>query len=1036
MSFRHYILLSIATAICIASWSICVGQGQKGTESVQFTHLSVEQGLSQNTILCIWQDKQGFLWIGTRDGLNKYDGYSFTIYKPDPADPTHTFSHNVITDICEDRVGRMWVTTLGGGLHLFNRRSGQATTYRVAGSAPISLRNVMFSLKEDHLGGLWIACREGLTRFDPVSRIFKLYKPFDPAKPNVYAVEEDKQGQIWLGTQSGLYRFDYRSALASPVPLPDTELNPAVASLLFDTKGTLWITTESGRLYRLEAGKQPVRYALSQSGQQEVKRQPRARSLLMTRTGDLWAAPAGLNKLIRLNPKTGHWAQFGANVAQQGSLTSNTIFSLFQDREGLLWVGSNNGLDKLSLTPEKFHSFQIVQNTSHVRLPQNSIQALCQARSGLIWLATESNGLYSFQPATGQYRAYPAKPNDSHQLANNAVTAIWEDRSGRLWIGAGSCLHEFDSKTGMFIRYPSAITIRSIREGLHGEIWIAGAGLARFDPQTHQFTYYRHDPKNPPSMGDEGLILALPTRDGSVWAASTRRGINRLNLATGQFTHYQPDYSQPLGKLNDKDIRCMYEDRKGRIWIGTNQGGLNQYQPQTDSFIAFTTHHGLPSNHITGILEDEVGNLWLATNQGVCRFNPQTHHCQNYDKRDGLQANEFSEACAHGINNTLLLGGANGFSLFLPQSIQTNTRIPPVYITKVQIGPRVEPLPQKNLILSHRDNYLSFDFLALNFIQPEKNTYAYQLVGVDKDWIYCGTRRFVSYASLPPGTYQFKVKAANNDGIWNRSGTSLAITIQPPFWRTNWFIFLEVSALLGLLYLVYRYRIRQVQQQESEKTQINKKLAELEMQALRAQMNPHFIFNSLNSINRFIMKHESESASAYLSKFSKLIRLILNRSTASLVTLADELETLTLYLELESLRFSGRFTYAIQIDATIETDFMEIPPLLIQPYVENAIWHGLMQKEEGGGHILIQLQQHEKQLNCTIEDNGVGRQRAADLKSKSATQTKSKGMQITADRLTLSQTLYGQQPNVSVHDLVDDQGEPAGTRVVLRIPLL
>jgi len=235
--------------------------------------------------------------------------------------------------------------------------------------------------------------------------------------------------------------------------------------------------------------------------------------------------------------------------------------------------------------------------------------------------------------------------------------------------------------------------------------------------------------------------------------------------------------------------------------------------------------------------------------------------------------------------------------------------------------------------------------------------------------------------------------------------------------------------------LGFWHRVRQIQLEESQKTEVNKKMAELEMQALRAQMNPHFIFNSLNSINRFIMKNESESASAYLSKFSKLIRLILNRSTAALVTLESELDTLSLYLELESLRFSGRFTFAIQVDSAIETAYTEIPPMLIQPYVENAIWHGLMQKE-AGGNILISIEQQGKQLICTVEDNGVGRRRAAELKSKSATHTKSRGMQITADRLKLSQTLYGQQPTVRIHDLVDTQGEPAGTRVVLTIPLV
>ncbi|GAB3697977.1 sensor histidine kinase [Spirosoma flavus] len=1036
MNFRKYILFSVYIATCLILWGTCFGQEQAGMESVQFSHLSVENGLSQNTVLCIWQDKQGFLWIGTRDGLNKYDGYSFTVYKPDPADPTHTFSHNVITDICEDRAGRMWVTTLGGGLQLFDRRSGKATTYRVIDSDRISLRNVMFSVMEDHYGILWIASRKGLISFNTTSRNFTLHKPFNSANPDVFAVEEDKLGQLWVGTKAGLFLFDRGSGSATLIPLPATEPAPAIASILSDDKGTLWIATESGHLYQIEPGGRPVRCAIREPDRQENRMQIMAGALLKTRSGDLWAAPPGLDRLIRLNPKTNHWNQFGANLTEQGSLSSNTIFSLFQDQEGLIWVGTNNGLDILNPVPEKFHSFQVVPNITHVRLPQNSIRALCQDRSGLIWLSNESSGLYSFQPATGKYQAYPANPSDPNQLISNNVNAIWEDRSGHLWVGAGACLHQFEPKTGRFIRYPSSIAIRSIREGLRGELWLAGnGGLASFDTKTHQFTYYRHDPRNPATLGDEGLILAVPTRDGSVWTASVRRGISRLNIATGRFKQYQPDYQSPSGKLNDKDIRCIYEDRKGRVWIGTNQGGLNVYQPQTDSFTAFTTHHGLPSNHVTGILEDEEGNLWLATNQGVSRLNPQTRQCQNYDKNDGLQANEFLEAYAHGLTNTLLFGGANGFSMFAPRRIQINKRIPPVYITNVQIGARHAPLPQKKIVLSHLDNYLSFDFLALNFIHPEKNTYAYQLVGVDKNWIFSGTRRFVSYANLPPGDYQFNVKAANNDGIWNQKGTSLEITIQPPFWNTTWFIFLVVSVLLGLLYLGFRYRVRQIQQEEWNKTEVNKKLAEMEMQALRAQMNPHFIFNSLNSINRFIMKNESESASVYLSKFSKLIRLILNRSTASLVTLASELDTLSLYLELESLRFSGQFTYSIQVDEAVEPEFTELPPMLIQPYVENAIWHGLMQKE-GGGHILIEIQKQGKQLSCVIEDNGVGREKAAALKSKSATHTKSKGMQITADRLKLSQTLYGQQPTVSIHDLVDDQGEPAGTRVVLTIPLV
>ncbi|RRB04126.1 ligand-binding sensor domain-containing protein [Larkinella rosea] len=1011
------------------------GQLPSHQGSGRFSHLSAEHGLSQNSVLCIWQDRDGFLWLGTRDGLNKYDGYSFTVYKPDPADPAHTFGHNVITSICEDRAGRMWVTTLGGGLHRFDRRSGKAQAFRID-PARISLRNVMYSVIEDHEGLLWIASREGLNRFDPKTNTFQTFNPPSPAGSDIYAVQEDRGGKLWVGTREGLFRFDRRTTAYTRIELPleAADTTTSISTLVADPAGTLWIQSESGKLYQMKPGNAPVSYNTFKTVRHDNRSLSLSGALFTDRSGNVWIAPPGQGGLFRLELATGQWVRFHANQLQSGSLSSNMIYSIFQDREGSIWVGTDNGLDKLSPVPEKFQTFQVVLNNGATRLPENSIRALCQDHTGTIWLSNESDGLYSYELRTGVYRYFPADAAQPGQLASKDVNAIWEDHTGQLWIGAGSYLHRYDRKTGRFTRFFSEVGVRSIREGSDGTLWIGGRGMARFDPRTQQFVYYRHDPKNPASLSDEGLIVALPTRDGTVWAASSRKGLSRLTVATGRFRHYQPDFQYSQGHVNDKDIRCLYEDSRGRLWIGTNQGGLNRYDSKTDSFTAFTTHNGLPSNHIVGILEDNEGNLWLATNHGVCRFNPNSYVCRNYDKSDGLQANEFFEAYARGPEGDLLFGGANGFSLFSPHTIRTNSRIPPVHITSVQIGKKNTALPEKPLTLLYKDNDLSFDFVALNFIQSEKNQYAYQLVGVDKDWVYCGTRRFVSYPNLPPGDYQFRVKAANNDGVWNEKGALLNITIQPPFWRTGWFIILNAIALLGLIYGGFRFRIRQIERKERQKTAINKKLAEMEMQALRAQMNPHFIFNSLNSINRFIMKNESEAASDYLSKFSKLIRLILQHATAPTVSLESELEALSLYVKLESVRFDGQFTFAIQVDEQIEPAYTIIPPMIIQPYVENAIWHGLMQKELGG-HLTIDVRKQNELLICTIEDNGVGRQKAAELRSKSATHAKSMGMQITADRLKLSQTLYGQQPTVVIHDLVDALGEPAGTRVVLKIPL-
>ncbi|GAB3956992.1 sensor histidine kinase [Spirosoma harenae] len=1021
--------------ILVASGFVNTGLGQHISSNLQFDHLSARSGISHNSITCFWQDSDGFLWLGTKDGLNKYDGYAFTIYKPSPSDPTNTFAHNWITDICEDRKGRMWVSTLGGGLHLFDKQTGKVTNYRIEPSR-ISLRNAMFSITIDRQGILWISSREGLNRFDPETRKFTLIPAPSALKNSVYTVQEDKQGQLWVGAGSGLYQFNRQSGTYRHIPLlqDETDTSSAVSLIYPDQTGSIWIGTQSGKFYRkTSAGELQTIYSYEPRSK-EIYRYYPSGALEMDKAGNLWGYLPGLDGLVHVQSSTGKVNRILTDPTNSGSLSSNSIYSLCFDREGILWVGTDNGLDKYVSQPKKFHTYQVVANDGAVRLLENSIRALCQDRSGVIWLSNELGELYSFHPQTGRYQRYKADADQPNRLFSNDVTAIFEDRKGRLWVSSGSYLHQLDRKTGRFSRYQCQVKTRSIREGMDGRLWLAGQGLASFDPQNQRFTYYQHNPQDPYSLVDEALVIALPTHDGSVWAGSARRALSRLSLKTGQFTHYRPNFEHPEGHPTDKDIRCLYEDRKGRLWIGTNQGGLNQYDPKTNSFLAYTTENGLPNNHIVGIVEDDDGNLWLSTNQGICKFNPTTKACRNYDESDGLQGNEFFEIYAKGVDNQLLFGGPNGFNVFSPRTIRDNSLIPPVRITRVLLRGRTEQLPKADLTLSYQENDLSFDFLALNFIMPEKNRYAYQLTNVDKDWVYSGTRRFASYTNLAPGDYVFRVKASNNDGVWNQQGTMLTIHIQSPFWQTWWFRGLLILLGLGLVYVGMQVRIRQIRQQEAQKTAFNKQLAAMEMQALRAQMNPHFIFNSLNSINRFIMKNESEKASDYLSKFSKLIRLILQHSSAPVVTLESELEALQLYLTLEALRFDGQFTFSINVSREVEPAYTEIPPMVIQPYVENAIWHGLMHKE-GGGLITIDCRIEQNVLVFIIEDNGIGRKKAAELKSKSATRTKSLGMQITSNRLKLSQLLDGRQPTVQIQDLVDSEGEPAGTCVIVRIPI-
>jgi hypothetical protein len=418
----------------------------------------------------------------------------------------------------------------------------------------------------------------------------------------------------------------------------------------------------------------------------------------------------------------------------------------------------------------------------------------------------------------------------------------------------------------------------------------------------------------------------------------------------------------------------------------------------------------------------------------VAKFDPEHETFRKYDKSDGLQGTEFNAGAYYRSNDgELFFGGINGYNSFYPRDVKDNTLLPEVVLTGFKVlnedvGLAASLEYTDTITLTHKDYVFSLEFAAIHLTAPEKNRYAYTLEGFDEDWVYT-QRRFATYTNLDPGGYVFKVKASNNDGIWNDKGLSISIFIRPPFWRTWWFYALVSVLVASIVWTLYKFRVGQIRKEEKLKTEFNKRLADVEMTALRAQMNPHFLFNCLNSINRFIVRNDAETASNYLTKFSRLIRLILQNSKSPTIALKSELEALKLYIDMEEMRFENRFDYHIHVDDTIEVEYVEVPPLLLQPYVENAIWHGLMHKE-AKGKLTIEITKEGNRLRCMIEDNGIGRQKAQQLKRKSATRNKPMGMKITTDRLNL----YQKQTEVQVVDLLDLNGDPSGTRVILGMP--
>ena len=466
--------------------------------------------------------------------------------------------------------------------------------------------------------------------------------------------------------------------------------------------------------------------------------------------------------------------------------------------------------------------------------------------------------------------------------------------------------------------------------------------------------------------------------------------------------------------------------------MGTLGGGLCRYDVVKDRFTTFTERDGLTDNSINSIIEDNAGNLWLGTGNGLCRFAPDTRQFTHFDFLNSPISNHWMRFFCKGGDGTLYFGsGEGGVKAFDPGQLRPNRYIPPVVITRFKLFNKSRPgNDMKEIELEHDQNFFSFEFSALNYTDPRKNQYAYKLEGVDRDWVYSGTRRTADYTAVAPGRYTFRVRASNNEGLWNNEGVSVKVVVHPPWWLTWWAWAHYLVGLVVCWWLVDRWRRKVL----IEKVRMKSRAKELEMQALRAQMNPHFIFNCLSSINSFVLKNQTEAASDYLTKFSRLIRTVLNNSKKSLISLEEEMEMLRLYIDMEKLRFNDGFVYSIEMDGSVDAGGIFIPPLLFQPFVENAIWHGLMHKKEKG-RLDIRLGVEGELLICSIADNGVGRSFAAGSNghSDSARKQKSMGIQITRQRLALVNGEEGDQGNFAIEDLYDEVGNAAGTRVVLRI---
>jgi ligand-binding sensor domain-containing protein/signal transduction histidine kinase len=840
----------IAAAVLFATLAAVPARPvQAQTGSIRFETLSVEHGLSQSTVRAIMQDTQGFLWFGTDDGLNKYDGYSFILYKHDPEN-ADSLSNSTITALYLDHQGDLWIGT-ASGLDRYNHDE-TFTHYLHNPAKPDSLSGSSVSaIVEDAQGNLWVGTSDGgLNMLDRESGTFTHYGNV-PNQPDtlisnlVTALIADPRDGLWVGTSEGLDYLDQQSGkfthyLNDPQNANSLSDN-RVLSLLLDRFGQLWIGTEEGGLNRFNAAQNAfIRYQNRPDNPYSLNSNF-VRSIYEDQNGHVWVGTrSGLHQLVRPDE---YFTRYQHDPNDQHSLSNDYVLSLFTDRSGVLWVGTlGGGLSKYVQTTDRFTLYQHrpgVQNS----LSNDIVHALYEDRQSVVWVGTMDGGLNRLDPEAGTFSVYQHNPMDSYSLSSNDVRAILEDHLGQLWVGTyGGGLNLMYRETGRFRIYnhldsiPGSLSdnrVTALLEDRRGNLWVGtrNGGLDKFDPSTSLFTHYRNDPAQQNSLASNYVHVIYEDSAGMLWVG-TGNGLSVMNPATGTFTNYRNDLASTASLANNQ-VLSILETADHTMWIGTLMGGLNRFDRSSGVFRHYSQKQGLPGDTINGILADKNGFLWISTNKGLSRFDTQSETFRNYDRQDGLQSYEFNPgAYFQNSRGRMYFGGVQGFNTFDPLNVQDNPVTPPVVITafkKFNQTERIDLVGGEKIRLSYQDNFVSFEFSALDFSAPEKNQYAYQLVGFDPDWVYAGTRRYVSYTNLRGGHYTFKVIGSNQDGVWNMAGASVEIDIIPPIWERWWFIGTVALLLVGGSVGAYRLRVMQIQSQtHALEKQVRERTLEIE----------------------------------------------------------------------------------------------------------------------------------------------------------------------------------------------------------------
>jgi signal transduction histidine kinase/ligand-binding sensor domain-containing protein/ActR/RegA family two-component response regulator len=820
--------LTIKSHICLLFILLNLSFSQLATQApLKFTYINTDDGLSQNSVYAILKDKEGFMWFGTGDGLNKYDGKQFTVFHKNNRD-TSSIAGNFINVIYEDQRGDLWIGT-NEGLSLYDRKNNKFINFYSDSANPQTLSDQsVHAIQEDGKGNLWIGTFRNLNLLNQRTRkitrvIAKPGQKGSLSHANITAITKDTQGRMWVGTAFGLnlYHADTRT-FTSYLQKTNLATNNAIQAIAADAHGNLWLSTQGEGIQQFN----PATGLF-----QAFRHQPNnPKSLSHNTTYTITALDNGMigvgteSGLDLYNPVTHSFRRLANTPGIKTSLTKGSVRKIYRDNVGILWVSVYlGGVSKYDKNLALFNKYL---NENPEGEAYKIVSSFADAGRDYMWIGLDRAGIKLFNKKTRAFTSYVNKPGDPESLSSNHVLTLLASKyqAQQMWVGTyGGGLNLFDTKTKKFRRYNktqgefrlSDNHVYALMEDSQNQLWIGtnNGGVNVLDLKTRKITVHQHDELDKYTVAANVIRCFYEHPNGDIWIGTYNAGISIYHPRLQTFSQLNRANSQ----LSNDIVYNIHEDRNGEIWVGTLGGGLNKYNPIQKTFHTYTTADGLPSNTINSISEDAKGYLWLATNNGISRFDAKNSTFKNYGRENGLQNKEFYlNAGFIASTGGLYLGGINGFNVINPNTIPDNKNIPPVVITDFQLFNRSQGALAKGdtLKLDYRQSVLTFTFAALDYTLPGQNRYAYMLEGFEEEWNEAGTLNKATYTNLNPGRYVFKVKAANNDGLWNEEGISINIIIMPPFWMTWWFKLSLVTLISLLLYGIYLYRIRKIKAQK------------------------------------------------------------------------------------------------------------------------------------------------------------------------------------------------------------------------------